>query len=76
VFYLLARQVLGSISGALWSTLFVTFIGGLDIIPIIPHSIEQFKKKFTGGPVDIALYTLSTHIDSWAPAPYLRLNSL
>ncbi len=76
VFYLLAQRVLANTKAALWSVLFATVIGGLDVIPMIPYCIEQFKKKFTGGPFDIILFALSTHIDSWSPAPYLRLNAL
>ncbi|NJN99309.1 MAG: hypothetical protein HC875_37045 [Anaerolineales bacterium] len=77
VFYLLARQVLGVDRAALWSLLFVTLIGGLDVIPIIPHSLKRFNNLFPDTPLTFtALLSSLDHIDAWTPAPSLRLNPL
>ena len=75
VFYLLARQVLTKTSAALWSLLFVTVVGGLDVIPMIPYSIERFKQQFPDTPLTVSALVGANHIDGWAPAPQLRLNA-
>ncbi len=76
IFYLMARQVLGKTSAAMWSLLFVTIVGGLDVIPMIHRRIEAFKQASPDKPLTASAFRLVDHIDSWAPAPYLRLNSL
>jgi hypothetical protein len=76
VFYLLAGRVLRKTSAALWSLFCATVVGGLDIIPMIPRNIELFQKENPGAPLGPLAYFPADHIDNWAPAPYLRLNTL
>ncbi|GIK40590.1 MAG: hypothetical protein BroJett011_44230 [Chloroflexota bacterium] len=76
VFYVLARQVLARISAALGSLLFVTVVGGLDLIPLIPYTMNRFKQQFPGMPLTLAAVIGTNHVDGWAPAPQLRLNAL
>jgi hypothetical protein len=76
LFYLLARRVLANTNAALWSLLFVTFVGGLDVIPMIPYTIQRFQQQFPGEPLTFLTLVGVNHIDGWAPAPQLRLNAL
>lgn len=75
VFYLLARAVLAKTSAALWSLLFVTLVGGLDVIPMVPYTLQRFNQQFSNAPLTLTALIGINHIDSWAPAPQLRLNA-
>lgn len=74
--YLLARRVLPTVGGALAALLFATFIGGLDVIPAIPYYAGRFRQKFPDIPAAWSGIIAADHVDGWAPATYLRLNSL
>ena len=76
VFYLLARKVLQTTGAALWSLLCVSLVGGLDVIPMIPRNLDLFKKTFPDRPITWLSYFPTDHVDNWAPAPYLRINTL
>ena len=76
VFYLVALNVLRRASAALWSLFCATLLGGLDVIPMIPRNIELFQKQNPDAPLGLLAYVPADHVDNWAPAPYLRLNTL
>lgn len=61
MFYRLARRLLGDIWSARAALLFVSLIGGLDIVPMLYQS---------GG-----LALPHDHIDNWIPTQYLRIST-
>jgi hypothetical protein len=75
-FYLLARQVLGQTGNALWSLLCMAFIGGLDVIPMLRRKLESLQPVSASAAMPASAWFPADHIDNWAPAPYLRLNTL
>jgi len=73
-FYLLARRVLGGTGRALWSLLCMAFVGGLDVIPSLWRQSERLQPGSPGA--GMPAWFPADHIDNWAPAVYLRLNTL
>jgi len=70
VFFWLARVLLQNEWAAMVAFLFVTFIGGLDIIPTLRHVFN--KEGVTS--ILAAFGTSTEHIDNWTPTQNLRLS--
>lgn len=71
MFYTLARVLLADRRAAFFALLFVTFIGGLDIIPTLRR---VFRKEETFSILE-AFSTSTEHIDNWTPTQNLRLST-
>ena len=49
VFFLLAKTLFQSQKAALWALAFATIIGGLDIIPILQRTVQNYREHFPEG---------------------------
>ncbi|PWH19223.1 MAG: hypothetical protein DDG58_05210 [Ardenticatenia bacterium] len=74
--YLLARRVFGQASVALWSLFCVISVGGLDVIPMLPHNQETLRRTMPEVLNSWLAYFPMQHVDDWSPANYLRLSTL
>jgi hypothetical protein len=75
VFFLLARTLFRSQTAALWALAFVTVIGGLDVIPILQRTVQQYRENFPEGSLPAGIFLPREHIDNWVSALSLRLNT-
>jgi hypothetical protein len=71
IFYWLACVLFQNKRAAMAAFLFVTFIGGLDIIP----TLRQVFRKEDVSSVAEAFRTSTEHIDNWTPPQHLRLST-
>jgi len=74
-FLLLAQTLFGSHKVAVWSLAFATVIGGLDIIPILHRTGQDYRQHFPDGPIPLDALLPRQHIDNWVSALSLRLNT-
>ncbi len=75
IFFLLAQTLFRSQKVALWSLAFATVIGGLDVIPIIYHTIQKYRQHFPDDPLSAGVFLPREHIDNWISALSLRMNT-